>query len=117
MPIFNFLKRIFDPVKLFVDINFGRLLIVDGGKESFVIDHLKILDSVHEVEHVFFFDFGKLQDFVKIVAPIFSGDKAIVVDIDGSEDIKKADLLFNRAFSEYGEQVVHRNIVHLWKDF
>lgn len=117
MPIFNFLKRIFDPVKLFVDINFGRLLIVDEGEEIFVIDHLKILDSVHEVKHALFFDFGKLQDFVKIVAPIFSGDKAIVVSIDGSENIRKADLLFNRAFSESGEQVVNRNIVHLWKDF
>ncbi len=40
VPIFDFLENIFDPIELFIDINFERFLIVDEEKEGFVVNHL-----------------------------------------------------------------------------
>ena len=40
VPILDFLKNVLNPIKLFIDVNFGRFLIVDERKESFGVDHL-----------------------------------------------------------------------------
>lgn len=117
IPNFHFLKCIFNPIKLFIIVNFGCVLIADEREESFIVDDIETFEFVHGIEHILFFNFSKLCNFVKVWIPLLFCNETVVIDIDSSKDIIKTDFLFNRSFTKAIEQIGQREIINLWDLF
>lgn len=102
-PIFYFLKSILNPVKLFISLVFGSILITDKWKKSFVVNNVKTFYIIHDIKHILFFSFCKLANFIDVWIPLLSGNKPITVDIYCSENIVKADFFLNWPFTKTNE--------------
>lgn len=109
MPIFEFGQNTFDPIELFVDIDFGLVLLYEW-KESLVVNKTEFLDGVHFGKHVLFLHLSKNHDLVNIFHPFFMSDETVVAFINGPESIVEADFLFDSSLSQIDEKFVDFSI-------